>query len=154
MPGLAAQFMKRLIQILDEENIEYDKDVLVPLIMKYCPDWRRLLGEVQHYSYTNKKIDTGILTLMSDESFDTLIGFMKKKEFANVRKWIGENSDSDVETLFNSFYQRASENIEKSSIPQLILILAQYQFQMSNVISTEIQMAAAFVEIMSNCVFI
>lgn len=154
LPALASQFMKRLMQILEEENIEYDKEVLVPLIMKYCPDWRRLLGEVQHYSYTNKKIDTGILTLMSDESFDSLIGFMKKKDFVGVRKWIGENSDNDSETLFAKFYTYASEKIEKKSIPQLILILAQYQFQMASVANAEIQLAACFVEIMVGVEFI
>ena len=148
LPALAAQFMKRLMQILEEENIEYDKEVLVPLIMKYCPDWRRLLGEVQHYSYTHKKIDTGILTLLSDESFDSLIGFMKKKEFANVRKWVGENSDGDGETLLNKFYTYSSEHVEKKCTPQLILILAQYQFQMAQVSNIEIQIMAAMIEIM------
>jgi replication factor C small subunit len=40
-----------------------------------------------------------------------------------------------------------------SSIPDLILILAKYQYQAAFVANPEINLAAAFLEIMSTCSF-
>ena len=43
-----------------QEGVEYDNKVLVELINKHFPDWRRVLNECQRYSASGK-IDTGIL---------------------------------------------------------------------------------------------
>ena len=56
---IAAQFFKRLQEILGFEHIEYDnKASLVELINKHFPDWRRVLNECQRYSVSGK-IDSG-----------------------------------------------------------------------------------------------
>ena len=44
--GLAASFFKRLQEILDTEGVKYDNKVLVELINKHFPDWRRVLNEM------------------------------------------------------------------------------------------------------------
>jgi len=107
---------------------------------------------LQRYSATGK-IDSGILTLFSDESFKVLVEAMKTKSFTDVRRWVGENSDIDQTTMFRKFYDYASTYMQPASIPQLVLILADYQYKAAFVADQEINMAACFVEIMVECNF-
>lgn len=152
LPGLATQFLKRACNILDTENIQYDKKVVAALITKHYPDWRRVLNELQRYSVTGK-IDEGILVQFSETNFKTLLDNMKKGDFPAVRKWVGENSDTDTDVLFKNLYDNAYDVVVPTSIPDLILILSKYQYQAAFVANPEINMAAAFLEIMSTCTF-
>lgn len=146
-PVLAMQFMKRAISILDENNIEYDKKVLVEIIQKYFPDWRRVLNELQRYSVSGK-IDTGILNNIVSISINELIGFMKQKDFTSVRKWIGENLDGDSQHFFREFYDKGNEYFQKKYIPELVLLIARYQYQAAFAQDQEINLAAFCVECM------
>jgi DNA polymerase III delta prime subunit len=152
LPSLAAQFLKRACNILEKETVAYDKKVVAALITQHYPDWRRVLNELQRYSVTGK-IDEGILANFSEESFKTLVGHMKNGDFPAVRKWVAENSDTDSDVLYKNLYDTAYENIAPSSIPDLILILAKYQYQAAFVANPEINLAASFLEIMSVCTF-
>jgi replication factor C small subunit len=105
------------------------------------------LNELQRYSATGK-IDSGILVSFSDESFKTLIQSMRAKNFTDVRRWVGEHSDIDQTTMFRKFYDYASDFATTNSIPQLVLILADYQYKAAFVADHEINMAACFTEIM------
>jgi len=151
-PKLASDFFKRTIEILCAENVEFEEKVVAAVITKHFPDWRRVLNELQRYSATGK-IDSGILTVFSDESFKTLVGHMKTKSFTDVRRWVAENSDIDQATLFRKFYDHASTHMQPASVPQLVLILADYQYKAAFVADQEINMAACFVEIMVECNF-
>jgi DNA polymerase III delta prime subunit len=152
LPGLAGQFLKRSCNILDGENIQYDKRVVAALITQHYPDWRRVLNELQRYSVTGK-IDEGILSNFSEESYKALVGFMKNGDFPAVRKWVGENSDIDTDVLYKSLYDSAYDLVVAASIPDLILILSKYQYQAAFVANPEINLAASFLEIMSACSF-
>jgi DNA polymerase III delta prime subunit len=152
LPGLAAQFLKRACNILDNENIKYNKKVVATLITQHYPDWRRVLNELQRYSVTGK-IDEGILVHFNENNYKFLLENLKKRDFPAVRKWVAENSDSDTEVLFKNLYDNAYEVVVASSIPDLILILSKYQYQAAFVANPEINLAAAFLEIMSTCTF-
>jgi DNA polymerase III delta prime subunit len=145
-------FFKRTRQILQQENIEFDPQVVAEMLTKYFPDFRRILNELQRYSVSGK-IDTGILVNVSEESYKTLIKFMKEKDFTEVRKWVGKNSDTDSVSLFRQLYDSASTIMEPVSIPQLILILAEYQYKAAFVADHELNNMAAMTEIMANCKF-
>jgi DNA polymerase III delta prime subunit len=150
LPNLSVQFLRRACHILETENVEYDKKVVAALITKHCPDWRRVLNELQRYA-VNGKIDEGILVNFSDDSFRSLIGFMKEKNFTKMRKWVGENSDIDANTIFNTFYETSNTHFQQSSVPELILLLAKYQYQSSFVANPEINITACLLEIMLMC---
>lgn len=154
MPKLAMQFMKRTQAILETENIEYEEPVLAQIITKHFPDWRRVLNELQRYATANGKIDSGILANLQEVSLKSLIGYMKEKDFTNVRKWVGENSDADQSVVYRQFYDTAVQYVTKGTIPQLVLILGKYQYQAAFVADPEINLAAALVEIMVDCEFV
>ena len=152
MPKMAAQFMKRVNTILDDEKVEYDPKVIAEVITKYFPDWRRVLNELQRYSATGK-IDTGILTNLQDISIKELVQYMKNKNFTNVRKWVAENSTVDQTSIFRNFYDSASEMFVPGSIPDLVVTLGRYQYQAAFVADHEINLSACMAEIMRDCEF-
>jgi DNA polymerase III delta prime subunit len=152
LPELAMQFMKRVRMILTSENVEFDKETVAAIIMKYFPDSRRVLNELQRYSATGK-IDSGILVNVSEESFKKLLNHMREKNFNSVRKWVGENSDTDSTQLFRKFYDQASEIMTPNSIPQLVLHLANYQYKSAFVADHEINLVACLTEILADCSF-
>lgn len=150
--SIAAQFFKRASLILKQENIEFDPKVVAELVTKHFPDWRRVLNELQRYSVSGK-IDSGILINLSEESYKGLIKLMKEKDFPEVRKWVAKNSDADSVSLFRELYDSSSTVMEPSSIPQLVLTLADYQYKAAFVADHELNIMAALTEIMANCRF-
>lgn len=149
---IIVDFFKRTTQILKKENIEFDQQVVAELVTKYFPDFRRILNELQRYSVSGK-IDTGILVNVSEESYKGLIKLMKEKDFTEVRKWVGRNSDTDSVALFRQLYDSATAVMEPASIPQMILVLAEYQYKAAFVADHELNIMAAMTEIMANCKF-
>jgi DNA polymerase III delta prime subunit len=149
---IAANFFKRAAGILKTEQIEFDPKVVAEVVTKHFPDYRRILNELQRYSVAGK-IDSGILVNLSQESFRELVGFLKEKKFADVRKWVAKNSDIETTQLFKELYDNSVEFLESSTIHHLVLILADYQYKAAFVADHELNTTAAMVEIMMQCKF-
>jgi DNA polymerase III delta prime subunit len=149
---LATQFFKRLQTILEAEGIGYDQKVVAEVINKYFPDWRRVLNELQRYSATGS-IDSGILANMTEASLKQLIKLMKEQNFTEMRKWVKNNTDTDVNYLYNQFYDTSAEFMDLQNTAQLVLILAKYQYQNAFSANPEINFMAFLVEVMQNCEF-
>jgi DNA polymerase III delta prime subunit len=149
---IAAKFFQRLLYILDKEKVEADKKVLVELINKHFPDWRRVLNECQRYSVSGK-IDTGILAVFSDVAVNDLLKNLKEKNFSEVRKWVVSNMDNETSMLLRRIYDSLYGALVSSSIPAAVLIIAKYQYQIAFVADQEINLLAALTEIMVECEF-
>jgi len=149
-PKMAKAFMTRTINILEEHDIEYDQKCLAEIIMKYFPDNRRVLNELQRYSATGK-IDAGILVNVSDENMKELMKHLKSKKFTDVRKWVGKNIDGNVTDIFRRIYDQASIYAKPESIPQIVVILADYQYKAAFVADHELNMMACLTELMVEC---
>jgi DNA polymerase III delta prime subunit len=147
---IAGAFFKRTMGILKAENIEADQKVVAELVTKHFPDWRRVLNELQRYSVSGK-IDSGILVNMTEDSFKELVKNLKEKNFTEVRKWVAKNGDSETINIFKQLYDTASVNMEAASIPQLVLILADYQYKAAFVADHELNLMAALTEVMAQC---
>jgi DNA polymerase III delta prime subunit len=151
-PKLAAQFFKRVLDILEKENVTADQKVVAAVVEKHFPDFRRTLNELQRYGASGT-IDTGILVSVQDTSIKELIGSMKSKDFTSVRKWVGENLDTDPVVLFRKFYDASVEHFKASAIPQLVLLIAEYQYKQAFVADSEINTVAFLTEVMVECEF-
>jgi DNA polymerase III delta prime subunit len=149
---LAAGFYNRLQEILQTEGVEFDQKVLIELINKHFPDWRRVLNECQRYA-SNGKIDSAILATFSDVSVNELIKNLKEKNFPEVRKWVVNNLDNDSSDLLRRIYDSSYEFLVPNSIPAAVLIIAKYQYQIAFVADQEINLLAALTEIMVECEF-
>lgn len=152
MAKLAMQFLKRVEQILQLENIQYDKAVVAQVIEKWFPDWRRVLNELQRYSATGK-IDTGILANMQAASIRELVELMRGKNYSEMRNWVAVNLDTDINVLYRQFYDMAYEFLDKSSVPLMVLLVAKYQYQNAFSANPEINFMAFLTECMIECTF-
>ena len=151
-PKLAQQFFNRVLQILNENEIKYNEKVIVQLINTHFPDWRKVLNELQRYSVSGE-IDAGILVNLGDKNIKDLMGMMKNKEFTNVRKWVVDSLDNDSDKLFRSVYDNLYEYVEPSSIPHVVVVLAEYQYKAAFVADLEINMLACLTEVMGRAKF-
>lgn len=151
-PKIMASFFKRVTLILKNEKVEFEPNVVAELVAKHFPDYRRILNELQRYSVSGK-IDTGVLVNLGDESYAELVKFLKAKNFTEVRKWVGKNSDIESTELFRKLFDKSIDILEPKSIPQLVLILAEYQYRAAFVADREINTMAALTELMSQLEF-
>ena len=147
-PNLASEFMRRMVNILDNENVEYDKKVLIEVIQRHFPDWRRILNELQRYSVSGR-IDAGILVDMAEINIKELMKFMKEKEFTHVRKWVVNNLDMDSVRLYRSIYDNLYTFLDHSTIPHVVVVLAEYQHKSAFAADQEINLLACLTEIMA-----
>ena len=148
----ADQLLTRLISVLNDEKIPFDKKVLAELIIKHFPDLRRTINELQRYSVRGK-IDSGILFTLSEANNKELITTLKEKRFNDMRKWVVSNIDKEPTSMFRNIYEVLHKSLDPKSIPQSVLILAGYQYKAAFVADQEINMVACLTEIMANCKF-
>ena len=145
---LATQFMKRLEYILTEEKVSFNTSVLAELIMKYIPDWRRVINECQRYGMSGS-IDSGILVTLSESSIKDLMKDLKNKNFKGMRKWVSDNIDMEPAVLFRMIYDNMMEYVSDEYIPQLVITLAEYQYKNAFVADHELNTVACLTEIMA-----
>ena len=148
---MAAAFFKRIQSVLQSEKVEYDDAVIAELIKKHFPDFRRVLNELQRYSQFGK-IDTGILSQLGDVSISEVVKNIKEKDFGAIRKWVASH-EIDSTTLFRKLYDTMYETMKPQSIPQAVVILADYQYKAAFVADAEINTVACLTELMVSCEF-
>jgi DNA polymerase III delta prime subunit len=149
MAQLAFQFMKRLGTILETENVEYNQKAIADMIMKFAPDWRRVINECQRNS-----IGGAIqVAEVANDNYGDLFTHLKSKDFKKMRSWVAQNVDADATAIFRAIYDRMNEKVKPESIPQLVLILADYQYKNAFVADHELNIVACMTELMANVEF-
>lgn len=146
-PKLAGAFLKRIEEILKTEGIEYDRKAVVELVKKYFPDFRRVINELQRYSISGK-IDAGIFANNTDARVVEALAFLKAKDFAQLRKWVGENVDNDADKIMREIYDGLYEIVKPQYIPAAVTLIAKYMYQGAFCADKEINLMALMSEIM------
>ena len=152
MAELCQSFMAKCQTILNNEQVEHDDKAIAELILKFAPDWRRVLNELQRYS-VNGKIDAGIVNNLKDKNYDDLFNHLKNKDFKKMRNWVVNNIDTDASAIFRAIYDRMVDKVAPQSIPQLVLLLADYQYKNAFVADHELNVVACLTEVMSDVQF-
>ena len=154
MVELCGQFMDRTAKILQEEGIAFgDGKVLADLIMKHAPDWRRILNELQRCGLTTGNIADSLSHAATDTNYDALFNHLKNKDFKQMRRWVVNNIDTDAAAIFRGVYDRMTDKIAPHAVPQLVLILADYQYKNAFVADHELNVVACLTEVMANVEF-
>nr|BAR35481.1 clamp loader subunit [uncultured Mediterranean phage uvMED] len=151
-PALAAGFFGRIKEILEQENVDYEPKVVVEVVQKYFPDFRRTLNELQRYSATGK-IDSGILGASNDIQISNLMGYLKNKEFTAMKKWVNQNMDNEPIDIMRKVYDNLYNHLKGNTIPEAVLVIAEYQYKSAFVVDQEINLVAFMTEIMMRCEF-
>jgi DNA polymerase III delta prime subunit len=150
--AIASQILARIETILKNEKVPYDVPVLVNLIKRHFPDIRRIINELQKYS-SSGKIDVGILSQGSCDSYKELLGYMKSKDFGSCRKWVMNNIDLNTAEFYKKLYNELYNVLKPTSMPQAILIIAEYQYKSAFAADQEINNMAMVVQLMMDCEF-
>lgn len=148
--ALASKFMKRMQTILDAEGVTYKDPVLADLLMKHFPDYRRVINELQRYSSAGT-IDEGILSNLAEINTKELILSLKDKDWKKMRQWVANNVDSDPQGIFRYIYDSLLPEIK--TVPQMVLLIADYQYKSAFVADQEINLTACLTEIMASIQF-
>lgn len=149
--AMAGAFFKRIQGVLQSEEIKFDDKVIAELVKKHFPDFRRVINELQRYSKFGE-IDTGILSQIVEVGLNDVIKFLKDKDFGNIRKWVASN-DIDSAALYRKLYDALYDVLAPQSIPQAVIILADYQYKHAFVADAEINTVACLTELMVECEF-
>ena len=149
-PKIASKFFNRVKFILQNENIEADLKVVARVVEKHFPDYRRTLNELQKYSVAGV-IDSGILNNLSDANFTELVKSLQEKDWKAMRRWVVENSDTEPSTIFRKIYDGLTDRV--STVPQLVMLLADYQYKSAFVVDQEINLVACLTEVMATMEF-
>ena len=147
---IAAAFFARVNQILTEEGVDFDKKVVAEVVQKHFPDFRRTLNELQRYASTGA-IDTGILGSSNDIQISNLVGYLKDREFTNMKKWVTQNMDNEPQAIMRKVYDNLYTYLKPTSIPEAVLIISEYQYKSGFVVDQEINMVAFMTEMMMRC---
>ncbi len=142
---LFKQSLKRAINILKKQGVEYDAKAVAALLQKHGSDIRKSINELQKYS-ANGKIDSGILTSVDEVSFKTLIGHMKAQSFDGMRSWIAEN-DMDQYEIYTKLYDNVRTHFDASNSAMAVVLLADYQEKASRATNPDINLMAALLEL-------
>ncbi|AGH56872.1 sliding clamp loader [Cyanophage P-RSM6] len=149
---LASAFLKRINSILEQEGIEFELKVVAEVIQKHFPDFRRTLNELQRYA-SRGKIDTGILAQVADVKISDLIGYLKGREFTNMKKWVSSNIDNEPQVIMRKIYDNLYTYLLPKSIPEAVLVIGEYQYKATFVMDQEINLVAFLTELMMRCEF-
>lgn len=152
IPLLQATFFKRIVSILENEEIKFDQKAVIQLVQKFFPDNRRVLGQLQQYARAGE-IDAGILLDLNDIGVEDLIKAMKNKSFKEVKQWCVENSQNDLSNLYTKLYKALPSQIEGPSIPEAIMIINDAQRYDSIVPDKELHCAALAIQLMMSLTF-
>lgn len=152
-PQIAMSFFTRLANILDQEMITYDKKVLAEYVKKYFPDFRSMLQNLHLYT-SNGELNISSISATSSSSIDELLSHMKDNNFKEVRRWAAVNLDVEPAHIFRQLYEELPRHIVPSSLPPIILVLAEYQYKSAFVVDQEINLVACLIEIMTEAQYV
>lgn len=71
-----------------------------------------------------------------------------------MRQWVANNMDVDSAAIFRGIYDAMTDNVEPNSIPQLVLILADYSYKAAFVADAELNVVACLTECMAQVEFV
>lgn len=148
LAGLAGQMLERLKTILDKESVTYAEKDVADIILKHAPDWRRVLNESQRNSTSGELIVSSSKS-GSNQQFDELFTHIKNKDFKKMRSWVVNNIDLDTPAIIRGIYDRMYDKVAPASIPQIVLILGEYQYKAAFVMDQELNLVACMTEIMA-----
>jgi len=146
-PKIASAFFNRVTDILKLENIPFDPKVIARVVEKHFPDFRRSLNELQRYSQSGS-IDEGILVNLGETNMKELVESVKLKDWKKMRSWVVSNLDNDPVSLFRKIYDTFVPLTNQ--VPQLVLMIADYQYKSAFVSDQEINLVACLTEIMAS----
>jgi len=78
---------------------------------------------------------------------------LRDQNFGAMRKWVADFGTDDPARIYRKIYDSLYDVMDKSTIPNAVLILAKYQYQAAFVADQELNLTACLTEMMVECKF-
>lgn len=136
---------ERLCLILENENVEYVKKDLVPIINTYYPRIRSMVGALQKFT------DNGVLTIDANslddlDVFDTVMQLVNPGTYLDMIQAVNKLNAPD--NMFSFLYKNADKYFKTEKYPNLVIAVAKYQHMADSVRDKHLNLAACLTEVM------
>jgi hypothetical protein len=109
---------------------------------------RRVINELQKYSKQSKSIDSGIMEQIMDAPIADLYAAIKSLDFPTMRIWCAANNDNDSVRTMRRIYDGMYDVFDKGCIPDIVILIGNYQYQAAFVQDHEVHLTAFLTELM------
>jgi len=147
VPPSKKEVAQQMVNILKEENCQFELDDIALIVNAGYPDIRRVINSAQRQIVDNKlKIDTTSV-IQNNYKLQLLEMLSNNSKLNDIRKLIADNSISDYSELFRLLYDEV-DNYGKGKQAECIMNIAEAQFQDVNVVDKEINFMSLIIRIM------
>jgi DNA polymerase III delta prime subunit len=147
---LAKGLFSFIMERLKEENVDFDVKAVQKFIVTQIgqtTDIRAIITKAQKIAKTGVFNDDSLLDDFAGK-FDEIIEAITKKNFGNMRKWVGENSDIEPNFLYRHIYDNLKRLAkDDNQIIAIISILNEHQYKHQFVADREINLVSCLCEI-------
>lgn len=151
---LMIQFVRRIEDILNEKQIDFVRSDVVKFYKPLFPDFRKTLNLLQR-SIKSGTFDPVGLGSNIDKKLGELIKILKSGSYSEARNWVVNNVNlNDGHVVRRSIYDYAKDYIKPESIPNVILLINQYDYREAHVVDKEINMMAFILELIETTEFL
>ena len=153
-PPSRADVAKHIINILNQESVQYDLKDLKVIVDAYYPDIRKIINECQLHSVSGKlEIDKQQI-IQSDYKLKIIdiisnTRVEKKVRINEIRQLLADANIKDFTDFYQLLYQKVDE-YANSNISAVIVAIADGQYKDAFVVDKEINAMATLINILQN----
>ena len=146
VPPSKKEVAQQMVNILNEENCQYELDDVALIVNAGYPDIRRVINSAQRQVVDGKlKIDTTSI-IQNDYKIQILEMLTTGAKLNDIRKLIADNSISDYSELYRLLFDEV-DNYALGKQPECILAIAAGQQQDVHVVDKEINFVSTLIKI-------
>lgn len=142
-----------LVNILTQENVEYDTKTVVQIVKTHYPDIRKIIGTAQLQTndsvlsvsaeeLVGQDVKLKVIDILTDSSI-TLTN-----KITDIRQLVADNQVRDFAGLYRTLYDTV-DKYASDKIPQAIIAIADGQYRSEFVVDKEITFAATLYTILT-----
>ena len=147
VPPSKKEVAQQMVNILKEENCQFELDDIALIVNAGYPDIRRVINSAQRQIIDGKlTIDTSSV-IQNNYKLQLLEMLSNGSKLNDIRKLIADNSISDYSELFRLLYDEV-DNYGKGKQAECIMNIAEAQFQDVNVVDKEINFMSLIIRLL------
>ena len=147
VPPSKKEVAQQMVNILKEENCQFELDDIALIVNAGYPDIRRVINSAQRQIVDGKlKIDTSSV-IQNNYKLQLLEMLSNGSKLNDIRKLIADNSISDYSELFRLLYDEV-DNYGNGKQAECIMNIAEAQYQDVHVVDKEINFMSLIIRLL------
>lgn len=151
---IAKQIYDRCVHILRDNLIEFEEDAIKEIIKNFFPDIRQIINVLQRLSL-NGKIEVSLIKNLdiskNTDEMNELKYALIDKDWNKIRIWVHDNYNQEL--IYNNIYDNLIGMIDKSCVPDFVLLTGEYSYRADNTGYQEINLISYLTEVLGKVKF-